>query len=87
LVYNFPLANVGGSSYSSFTMANYKTIYKCRDCGSTSYQPVIGRVESGALLPTGQYKCTGCRNVFATIRSWWEPRRNAEFQPSKFSSA
>jgi DNA-directed RNA polymerase subunit RPC12/RpoP len=74
-------------TYSDITMANYKTIYKCRDCGCTSYQPVIGRAESGALLPTGQYKCTGCRTVFDTIREWWEPRRNADFQSSRFSNA
>ena len=48
-----------------------KTIYKCRECGATSYQHVIGRALNGALLPTGQYRCTGCRNVFATIRAWW----------------
>jgi hypothetical protein len=63
------------------TMANYKTIYKCRECGATSYQRVIDRAENGALLPTG------CRNVFATIRAWWEPRRTHDFQPSALSGA
>lgn len=62
-------------------MATYKTIYKCRMCGATSYQPVIGRADSGALLPTGQYRCTGCRNIFATIRAWWEPERSVEAPP------
>lgn len=61
-------------------MANFKTVYKCRQCGATSYQRVIGRTQSGALLPTGEYKCTGCRNVFATLRAWWEPRRAPELQ-------
>jgi len=67
-------------------MATYKTktIYKCRECGATSYQHVIGRALNGALLPTGQYRCTGCRNVFATIRAWWEPRRTPELQHSTF---
>lgn len=68
-------------------MANYKTIYKCRECGATSYQRVIDRAENGALLPTGEYKCTGCRNVFATLRAWWEPRRTHDFQPSALSGA
>jgi hypothetical protein len=66
-------------------MANYKTIYKCRDCGATSYQPVIDRAQDGALRATGQYKCTGCRNVFASIRAWWEPRRRVDFQVSSFT--
>ena len=53
-------------------MVNYKTVYKCRECGATSYQKVIDRAQNGALLPTGQYRCTGCRNIFADIRAWDE---------------
>jgi len=68
-------------------MAPYKTIYKCRVCGTTSYQRVVNRVPSGALEPTGEYRCTGCRNVFESLRAWWEPRRKSEFQSSKFSGA
>jgi hypothetical protein len=48
---------------------------------------VMGRAASGALQPTGEYRCTGCRNVFDSLRAWWEPKRAADFQPSKFSSA
>jgi predicted nucleic acid-binding Zn ribbon protein len=61
-------------------MATFKTIYKCRQCGATSYQRVIERAQSGALLPTGEYRCTGCRNVFATIRAWWQPQPTPELQ-------
>lgn len=61
-------------------MATFKTIYKCRECGATSYQRVIERAQNGALLATGQYRCTGCRNVFATIRSWWQPQRTPELK-------
>lgn len=61
----------------------YKTVYKCRDCGATSYQPVIDRVQSGALLPTGQYRCTGCRSIFSSVRSWWTPKRTPDFQASR----
>ena len=68
-------------------MANYKTLYKCRVCGTTTYQRVVGRAANGTLEPTGEYRCTGCRNVFASLRAWWEPARNNDFQPSKFSSA
>lgn len=55
-------------------MAVYKTIYQCRECGSTSYQRVFERGANGVLAATGQYRCTGCRNVFANVRDWWEPR-------------
>lgn len=68
-------------------MANYNTTYKCRVCGTTTYQRVMGSADSGALQPTGEYRCTGCRNVFASLRAWWEPKRPTDFQPSKFSSA
>jgi len=61
-------------------MVKYNTVYKCRECGATSYQQVIGRTQDGELKPTGQYKCTGCRNVFASIRAWWDPRRESQSQ-------
>lgn len=61
----------------------YKTVYKCRDCGATSYQPVIDRAQNGALLPTGQYRCSGCRSIFANVRSWWTPKRTPDFQASR----
>jgi DNA-directed RNA polymerase subunit RPC12/RpoP len=61
----------------TFSKISYKTVYKCRDCGATSYQPVIGRAHNGALLPTGQYRCTGCRKVFDDLKSWWAPRDTA----------
>lgn len=59
---------------------NFKTAYQCRDCGSTCYQPVIDRVPSGALLPNGQYRCTGCRAVFTDLQSWWAPRASLSGQ-------
>lgn len=65
----------------------YRTVYKCHECGATSYQRVISRGQDGKLQQTGEYKCTGCRNVFATLRAWWEPRRPMDFRPSKFSGA
>ena len=52
-------------------MTSYKTIYKCGRCGTTSYQPVIGRDGTGALRPTGQYRCTGCKMTFSEFREWW----------------
>lgn len=84
--YTNALAKVAQTLYSLSTMPTYKTVYRCRECGATSYQPVIERVASGALKPTGQYKCTGCRNVFASLRAWWEPRRPVDFQSSRSSA-
>lgn len=66
-------------------MATYKTTYKCRECGATSYQRVIDRTESGTLEPTGQYRCTGCRNVFANVQAWCEPRRALDSQLNQLS--
>jgi hypothetical protein len=66
-----------------FTKIPYKTVYKCRECGATSYQPVIDRADNGALLPTGQCRCSGCRNIFDSVRSWWSPRSQADFQASR----
>jgi DNA-directed RNA polymerase subunit RPC12/RpoP len=68
-------------------MATYKTRYQCRECGATSYQPVIERNPGGALRPTGAYKCTGCRNVFASLKAWWEPRRTMDYRNSSFGSS
>jgi len=66
-------------------MVQYKTLYQCRDCGATSYQRVIDRAENGVLQATGQFRCSGCRTIFATIRAWWEPRRLQEFRASTLS--
>lgn len=71
--------------YSRTYMATYKTTYQCRECGATSYQPVMDRAENGNIQPTGQYRCSGCRNIFASIRAWWEPRRRMDFQASSLS--
>jgi DNA-directed RNA polymerase subunit RPC12/RpoP len=63
---------------------SFKTVYKCRECGATSYQPMLGRAHNGALLPTGKYRCTGCRNVFDDLKSWWTPlSASSEAQPAR----
>jgi DNA-directed RNA polymerase subunit RPC12/RpoP len=73
--------------YSSLPMVNYKTHYKCHKCGTPSYQRVIERDASGALRPSGAYRCAGCRSIFETLRAWWEPKRNVDFQPSAMHGA
>ena len=62
---------------------SYKTLYKCRDCGATNYQPEVARADNGALQPTGKYRCTGCRSIFASVRAWWAPRSPPDFQASR----
>ena len=47
---------------------------KCNQCGSTSYKPIIRRDEHGVMRQSGQYQCTGCNLVFATLDEW----RNSE---------
>jgi hypothetical protein len=43
---------------------------------------MVGRAHNGALLPNGKYRCTGCRNVFDDLRSWWTPlSASSEDQP------
>lgn len=56
-------------------MSPIQPIYKCHVCDAVSYQRVIKRAENGVLQPTGQYRCTGCRNIFESVRDWWQPNR------------
>lgn len=67
-------------------MKTYNTVYRCCECGATSYQRVLERSANGSLQATGEYKCTGCRNVFASLRDWWQPRPPMDFQSSKISA-
>ena len=85
-IYTKTLVKFRANAYSRALMPTFKTMYKCRECGATGYQPVIDRAADGALKPTGEYKCTGCRNVFASLRALWEPRRPADIQVSKIGS-
>jgi hypothetical protein len=41
-------------------------------CGASSYRAVIDRDGSGAMRPTGLYRCSGCSVVFADPRAWRE---------------
>jgi len=43
---------------------------KCKQCGSTSYKPIIRRDDQGVMRPSGQYQCTGCILVFTTLNAW-----------------
>lgn len=67
---------LAAKKYSASSMVNYKTVYKCHKCGTPSYQRVIVRESSGALRPTGAYRCAGCHDVFESLQAWWQPQRN-----------
>jgi len=82
--YKNGLAFKGFAQYSSGPMVQYKTVYKCRACGTTSYKRLMERQPSGAWQPTGPYQCTGCRNVFESLRAWWgDPLPKKDFRPSQ----
>lgn len=68
-------------------MVNYKTVYKCKACGTPSYKRLMVRQPSGALLPLGPYQCAGCRNVFETLRAWWGGPPRVDFQSSTMRGA
>ena len=42
----------------------------CRRCGSTAYRPVIARDDSGAMTPSGIYRCVGCKLELQNIDEW-----------------
>jgi len=42
----------------------------CRLCGAKAYQPVIMRDASGAMMPSGTYRCVRCKLEFNTIDQW-----------------
>lgn len=54
---------------------------KCERCGAASYKPVIGRDESGAMKPTGEYQCVGCGLKFKDLDEWrLGPRKQSHDQ-------
>lgn len=68
-------------------MFKSNTLYKCHVCGTSSYQRVMQRSANGSLQPTGPYQCSGCRNVFESLRAWWQPHSAPEFRASRFPAA
>jgi len=43
---------------------------KCHRCGAASYKPVIKRDEAGAMNPSGESQCVGCKLIFTEIDEW-----------------
>jgi hypothetical protein len=57
-------------------MSQILPVNRCRMCGASSYRAVIDRDGSGAMRPTGLYRCSGCSVVFADPAAW----RDGELQ-------
>ena len=51
-------------------MSETLPLNRCRMCGASSYRQVIDRDGSGAMRPTGLYRCSGCSVVFADPAAW-----------------
>lgn len=49
---------------------DHKPANACHRCGATAYKPVIVRDASGAMSPSGVYRCVGCKLEFQHINEW-----------------
>lgn len=54
----------------SIDMSSISLRYRCRACGSASYQRLTHRTASGAMGYSGQHRCSGCSLTFATLQEW-----------------
>jgi hypothetical protein len=43
---------------------------KCHRCGATSYKALIKRDGNGAMNPSGENQCVGCKLIFTEIDEW-----------------
>jgi len=48
---------------------------RCGRCGAVAYQPELARDASGAMRPTGRYRCVQCKLLFSDVRQWRESGR------------
>jgi len=51
-------------------MDNKTPANACHRCGATAYRPVIARDASGAMTPSGAYRCVRCKLEFTSIDQW-----------------
>jgi hypothetical protein len=49
-------------------------VYRCRACGSTSYQRLTHRGPDGRMQYSGVHRCSGCSLRFSQLESWRERR-------------
>ena len=48
--------------------------YRCRACGSTSYQRLTHRGPDGVMQYSGIHRCSGCSLRFSQLDAWRERR-------------
>ena len=46
---------------------------QCRQCGVTSYARLTHRAADGAMVYSGQYRCSGCSLTFTDLADWRAP--------------
>ena len=46
---------------------------RCRQCGATSYARLTHRAADGAMVYSGQYRCSGCSLIFTDLAEWRAP--------------
>ena len=51
-------------------MDNKTPANACHRCGAKAYRPVIARDASGAMTPSGAYRCVQCKLEFTSIDQW-----------------
>jgi Fe-S cluster biogenesis protein NfuA len=58
-----------------------KNSYRCRSCGSTSYQRLTHRGPDGAMRYSGVIQCSGCPLQFSDLQEWRERRLRPRVKP------
>jgi hypothetical protein len=68
-------------------MESTSSRYRCRACGSASYQRLTHRTASGAMGYSGVHRCSGCSLTFTTLQDWHGDGRPATHVRSARSSS
>ena len=55
-------------------MSTPPPVYRCRSCGSTSYQRLTHRGPDGVMRYSGVNQCSGCPLQFSDLQEWRERR-------------
>jgi rubredoxin len=69
----------------STDMESTSSRYRCRACGSASYQRLTHRIAAGAMGYSGMHRCSGCSLTFATLQDWHGDGRPATRAESALS--
>lgn len=67
----------------SHAMNALPPIYRCRQCGATSYRKLTHRGSDGVMRYSGIYRCSGCSFTFSEPADWRERRLRARETESR----